>query len=139
MIFWTTPKKKKCKKAKWLSEEVLQIAVKRRELKSKGEKERYTYLNAEFHRIARRDKNAFLSDQGKEVEENNGMRKTRDLFKKVRDTKGTFHAKMGTIKDRSGTEVTEAESIRKRWKEHTEELYRKGLNDVETMMVWSLT
>ena len=99
MIFWTTPKKKKCKKAKWLSEEVLQIAVKRRELKSKGEKERYTYLNAEFQRIARRDKNAFLSDQGKEVEENNGMRKTRDLFKKIRDTKGNISCKDGHNKE----------------------------------------
>ena len=128
MIFWTTPKKKKCKKAKWLSEEVLQIAVKRRELKSKGEKERYTYLNAEFQRIARRDKNAFLSDQGKEVEENNGMRKTRDLFKKVRDTKGTFHAKMGTIKNRNGMDLTEAENIKKRLQEYIE-LYKKNLHD----------
>ena len=92
---------KKCKKAKWLSEEALQIAVKRREAKSKGEKERYTHLNAEFQRIARRDKKAFLSDQHKEIEENNRMGKTRDLFKKTRDTKGTFHAKMGTIKDRN--------------------------------------
>ena len=125
MIFWTTPKKKKCKKAKWLSEEVLQIAVKRRELKSKGEKERYTYLNAEFQRIARRDKNAFLSDQGKEVEENNGMRKTRDLFKKIRDTKGTFHAKMGSIKDTNCMDLTEAEDIKKRWQEYTDELYKK--------------
>ena len=128
MIFWTTPKKKKCKKAKWLSEEVLQIAVKRRELKSKGEKERYTYLNADFQRIARRDKNAFLSDQGKEVEENNGMRKTRDLFKKVRDTKGTFHAKMGTIKNRNGMDLTEAENIKKRLQEYIE-LYKKNLHD----------
>ena len=96
----TIPKKKKCKKAKWLSEEALQIAVKRREVKSKGEKERYTHLNAEFQRIARRDKKAFLSDQYKEIEENNGMAKTRDLFKKIRDTQGTFHAKMGSIKDR---------------------------------------
>ena len=94
------PKKKKCKKAKWLSEEALQIAVERREVKSKGEKERYTHLNAEFQRIARRDKKAFLSDQFKEIEENNRMGKTRDLFKKIRDTKGTFHAKMGSIKDR---------------------------------------
>ena len=96
----TIPKKKKCKKAKWLSEEVLQIAVKRREVKSKGEKERYTYLNAEFQRIARREKKAFLSDQCKEIEENNKMGKTRDLFKKIRDTKGIFHAMIGTIKDR---------------------------------------
>ena len=97
----TIPKKKKCKKAKWLSEEALQIAVKRREAKSKGEKERYTHLNAEFQRIAWRNKKAFLSDQCKEIEENNRMGKTRDLFKKIRDTKGTFHAKMGTIKDRN--------------------------------------
>jgi len=96
----TVTKKKKCKKAKWLSEEVLQIAVKRREMKNKGEKERYTHLNAEFQRIARRDKKAFLSDQWKEIEENNRMGKTRDIFKKIRDIKGTFHAKMGTIKDR---------------------------------------
>ena len=96
----TVTKKKKCKKAKWLSEEVLQIAVKRREMKNKGEKERYTHLNAEFQRIARRDKKAFLSDQWKEIEENNRMGNTRDLVKKMRDTKGTFYAKMGTIKDR---------------------------------------
>ena len=93
----TIPKKKKCKKGKWLSEETLQIAVKRREAKSKGEKERYTHLNAEFQRIARRDKKAFLRNQCKEIEENNRMRKTRDLFKKIRDTRGTFHAKMGSI------------------------------------------
>ena len=99
----TIPKKKKCKKAKWLSEEALQIAVKRKE-KSKREKERYTHLNAEFQRIARRDKKAFLSDQCKEIEENNGMGKTRDLVKKIRDTKGTFHAKMGLLKDRNGRE-----------------------------------
>ena len=96
----TIPKKKKCKKAKWLPEEVLQIAVKRREVKSKGEKEPYTHLNAEFQRIARRDKKAFLSDQCKEIEENNRMGKTRDLFKKIRDTKGTYHSKMGSIKDK---------------------------------------
>ena len=96
------PKKKKCKKANWLSEEALQIAVKRREVKSKGEKERYTHLNAEFQRLARGDKKAFLSDQCKKIEENNRMGKTRDLFKKIRDTKGTFHAKMGSIKDRNG-------------------------------------
>ena len=102
------PKKKKCKKAKWLSEVALQTAVKRREVKSKGEKERYKHLNAEFQRIARRDKKAFLSDQCKEEEENNRMRKTRDLFKKIRDTKGPFHAKMDTIKDRNGTDLTEA-------------------------------
>ena len=103
------PKKKKCKKAKWLSEEALQIAVKGREAKSKGEKERYIHLNAEFQRIARREKKAFLSDQCKEIEENNRMGKTRDLFKKTRDIKGTFHAKMGSIKDRNGMDLTEAE------------------------------
>ena len=108
-------KKKKCRKAKWLSEEALQRAVKRREAKSKGEKERYTHLNAEFQRIARRDKKAFLSDQCKEIEENNRMGKTRDLVKKIRDTKGTFYAKMGTIKDRNGIDLTEAENIKKRW------------------------
>ena len=102
---------KKCKKAKWLSEEALQIAVKRREAKSKGEKEKHTYLNAEFQRIARRDKKAFLSDQGKEIEENNRMGKTSNLVKKIRDTKGTFHAKMGSIKDRNGMDLTEAEDI----------------------------
>ena len=105
----TNPKKKKCKQAKWLSEEAIQIAVKRREEKSKGEKERYTYLNAEFQRIARRDKKAFLSDEYKEIEENNRMGKTRDLFKKIRDTKGTFRAKMGSINDRNGMDLTEAE------------------------------
>ena len=114
----TIPKKKKCKKKKkWLSEEPLQIAVKRREMKSKGKKERYKHLNAEFQRIAGRDKKAFLSNQCKEIEENNRMGKTRDLFKKIRDTKGTFHAKMGSIKDRNGRELTEAEDIKKRWQE----------------------
>ena len=121
----TIPKKKKCKKAKWLSEEALQIAVKRREAKSKGEKETYTYLTAEFQRIARRDKKAFLSDQCKEIEEKNRMGKTRDPFKKIRDTKGTFHAKMGSIKERNGMDLTEAEDIKKRWQEYTEELYKK--------------
>ena len=111
----TVPKKKKCKTAKWLSEEALQIAVKRREAKSKGEKERYTHLNADFQRIARRDKKAFLSDQCKEIEENNRMRTTRDLFKKIRDTKGTFHAKMSSIKDRNGMDLTEADDIKKSW------------------------
>ena len=125
----TIPKKKKCKKAKWMSEEALQIAVKRREAKSKGEKERYTHLNAEFQRIARRDKKAFLNDQCKEIEENKRMGKTRDLFKKIRDTKGTFHAKMGSIQDRNGRDLTEAEDIKKRWQEHTEELYKKDLHD----------
>ena len=115
---------KKCKKAKWLSGEALQIAVKRREVKSKGEKERYTHLNAEFQRIARRDKKAFLSDQCKEREENNRMGKTRDLFKKITDTKETFHAKMGSIKDRNGMDLTEAEGFKKKWQEYTE-LYKK--------------
>ena len=110
----TIHKEKKCKKAKWLSEEALQIAVKRREVKSKGEKKRYKYLNAEFQRIARRDKKAFLRDQCKEIEENNRMGKTRELCKKIRNTKGTFHAKMGLIKDRNGTDLTEAEDIKKR-------------------------
>ena len=109
----TIPKKKKCKKAKWLSEEALQIAEKRREAKSKGEKERYTHLNAEFQRIARRDKKAFLNDQCKEIEENNRTGKTRYLFKKMGDTKGTFHAKMGSIKDRNSMDLTEAEDIKK--------------------------
>ena len=109
----------------WLSEEALQIAMKRREVKSKGEKERYTHLNAEFQRIARRDKKASLSDQHKEIEENNRMTKTRDLFKKIRDTKGTFHAKMGSIKVRNGMDLTEAEDIKKRRQEYTEELYKK--------------
>ena len=126
----TIPKKKKCKKAKWLSEEALPIAVKRREAKSKGEKERYKHLNAEFQRIARRDKKAFLSDQCKEIEENNRMGKTRDVFKKIRDTKGTFHAKMGSIKDRNGKDLTEAEDIKKRWQEYTE-LHKKDLHDPE--------
>ena len=110
-------------------EEALQIAEKRREVKGKGEKETYTYLNAEVQRIARRDKKAFLSDQCKEIEENNRMGKTRDLFKKVRDTKGTFHAKMGLIKDRYGMDLTEADDIKKRWQEYTEELYKKDLHD----------
>ena len=116
---------KKCKKAKWLSGEDLQIAVKRRDAKSKGEKERYKHLNAEFQRIARRDKKAFLSDQCREIEENNRMGKTRDLVKKIRDTKGTSHAKMGSIKDRNGMNLTEAEDIKNRWQEYTEELYKK--------------
>ena len=111
-VIKTIPKKKKWKKVKWLSEEALQINEKRREAKGKGEKKRYTYLNAEFQRIAKRDKKAFISDQCKEIEENNRMGKTRDLFKKIRDTKGTFHAKMGTIKDRNGMDLTEAENIR---------------------------
>ena len=118
---------KKCKKAKWLSGEALQIAVKRREAKSKGDKERYKHLNAEFRRIARRDKKAFLSDPCKEIEENNRMGKTRDLFKKIRDTKETFHAKMSLIKDRNSRDLTEAKDIKKRWQEYTE-LYKKDLH-----------
>ena len=110
----TIPKKKKCKKAKWLSEEAFQTAMKRREAKGKREKERYTRLNVEFQRIARRDKKAFLNDQCKEIEENSRMGKTRDLFKEIRDNKGTFHAKMGSIKDRNGMDLTEAEDIKKR-------------------------
>ena len=122
-VIKTIPKKNKCKKEKWLSDEALQIAEKRRE--AKGEKERYTHLNAEFQRIARGDKKDILSNQCKEIEENNRMRKTRDLIKKIRDTKETFHAKMGTIKDRNGMDLTEAEDIKKRWQEYTEELYKK--------------
>jgi len=120
----TIPIEKKCKKAKWLSEEVLQIAVKRREVKSKEEKERYKHLNTEFQRIARRNKKIFLSDQCKEIEENNRMGKISDLVKKIKATKGIFHAKMGLIKDRNGMDLTEAEDI-KRWQEYTEELYKK--------------
>ena len=121
-VIKTMPKKKKCKEAKWLSEEALQIAEKRREAKGKGEKERFTYLNAEFQRIARRDKKAFLSDQCKQTEENNSMGKFRVVFKKIRDTKGTYHAKMGAIKDRNGMDLTEAEDIKKRWQQYTVEL-----------------
>ena len=128
-VIKTIPKRKKCKKAKWLSEEALQRVEKRREVKGKGEKERQVHLNAEFQRIARRDKTASLSGQCKEIEENNRMGKTRDLFKKIRDTKGTFHAKMGSIKDRNGMDLTEAEDIKKRWQEYTEELYKKDLHD----------
>ena len=124
----TIPKKKKHKKAKWLTEEALQIAEKRREGKGKGEKKRYSYLNAEFQRIARREKKAFLSDQCKEIEENTKMGKTRDLFKKIGDTKGIFHAKMGTIKDRNRMDLTEGEDIKTRWQEYTE-LYKKDVND----------
>ena len=124
----TIPMEKKCKKAKWLSGEGLQIAVKRREAKSKGEKERYKHLNAEFQRIARRNKKAFLRDQCKEIEENNRMAKTRDLFKKIRKTKGTFHAKMASIKDRNGIDLTEVEDIKKRCQEYRE-LYKKDLHD----------
>ena len=125
----TMPMEKKCKKAKWLSGEALQIAVKRREAKSKREKERYKHLNAEFQRIARRDKKAFFSDHCKEIEEKNSMRKTRDLVKKIRDTKGTFHVNMGLIKDRNGMDLTEAEDIKKRWQEYMEELYKEDLHD----------
>ena len=122
----TIPKKKKCKNAKWLSEEALQIAMKRRKVKSKGEKERYTYLNAEFQRITRRDKSLSQSSvQRKRRKQYNG--KTKDLFKKIRDTKGTFHAKMGSIKDINGMDLTEAENIKKRWQEYTEELHKKDL------------
>ena len=131
----TIPKKNKCKKAKWLSEEAFQIAVKRRDVKSKGEKERYTHLNAEFQRIARRDKKTSLSDQCKEIEENNRMRKASDLFKKIRDTKGIFHAKMGSQKDRNAMDLTEAEEIKKRWQEYTEELYKKICMTQIIMMV----
>ena len=112
-----------------MSEEAIQIAVKRREVKSKREKERYSHLNAEFQRIAMRDKKAFLSDQCKEIEENNRMKKSRDLFKKIRDAKGTFHAKMGLIKDRNGMDLIEAADFKKRWQEYTEELYKKDLHD----------
>ena len=125
----TIPMEKKGKKAKWLSEEALQIAMKRREVKSKGEKERYKHLNPEFQRIARRDKKASLSNQCKKIEENNRMGKTRDLFKKNRDTKGTFHAKMGSIKDRNGMDLTETQDIKERWQEYTEELYKNELHD----------
>ena len=129
----TTSKKKKYKKAKWLSDEALQISGNNREVKGKGEKERYTHLNAEFQRIARRDKKAFLGDQCKEIEGNNRMGKTRDLFKIVRDTKGTFHAKMGTIKNRNGMDLTEEDT--KTWQEYTEELYKKIFMTQITMMV----
>ena len=119
-VIKTIPKKKKCKKAKWLFKEALQIAEKRREAKGKGENERYTHLNTELQRIAKGDKKAFLSDQCKEIEKNNRMGKTRDLLKKIRHTKGTFHAKMGLVKDRNGMDLTEAEDIKKRWQEYTE-------------------
>ena len=125
----TIPMEKECKKAKWLSEEALQIAVKRREAKSKGERERYKYLNAELQRRARRDKKAFFSNQCKEIEESNRMGKTRDLFKKIKDTKETFHAKMGTIEDTNGMDLMKAEDIKKRWQEYTEELYKKDLHN----------
>ena len=129
-VIKTISKKKKCKKAKCFFEEALQIAERRREAKGKGEKERYTHLNADFQKIARRDfKKKAFSNQCKEIEGINRMGRTRDLFKKIRDTKGTFHAKMGIIKDRNGTDLTEAEDIKKRWQEYTEELYKKDLHD----------
>ena len=131
----TIPMEEKCKKAKLLSGEALQIAVKRREAKNKGEKERYKHLNAELQRIVERDKKASFSDQCKEIEDKNRMGKTRDLFKKMRDTKGTFHAKMGSIKDRNGMDLTEAEDIKKRWQEYTEELYIKEFRSQIIMMV----
>ena len=124
-VIKTIPEKKKCKKTKWLFEEALQIAVKRREAKGKEEKERYPHLNAEFQRISTRGKKAFLSHQCKEIEENNRMGKTRDLFKKIRDTNGIFHAKMGIIKDRYCMNLTEAEDIKKRWQEYTEDYTKK--------------
>ena len=126
----TIPMEKKCKKAKWLCGEALQIAMKREE-KSQGEKERYKHLKTEFQRIARRDKKAFFSDQCKEIDEKNRMGKTRALLKKIRDTKGTFHAKTGTIKDRNGMDLTETEDIKKRWQEYTEELYKKDLHKLD--------
>ena len=133
-VIKTIPKIKKCKKGKMVNK-ALQIAEKRREAKGKGEKERYTHLNAKFQRIARRDKKAFLSDHCKEIEENNRMEKTRDLFNKIRDIMGTFHAKIGTIKDRNGMDLTEAEDIKKRWQEYTEELYKKIFMTQIIMMV----
>ena len=126
-------------KAKWLSEEALQTDMKRREVKGKGKKERYTHLNAEFQRIVRRDKKAFLSDQCKEIEENNRMGKTRDLFKKIRATKAKFHAKMSSIKDRNGMDLTGAEDIKKMWQGYTEELYKKDLHDPDNDDGVSLT
>ena len=131
----TISMEKKCKKAKWLSEKALEIAVKRREAKSKGEKKRYKHMNADFQRITRRDKKVFLSEQCKEIEENNRMVKTRDVCKKIRDTKGKFHAKMGSIKDRNDMDLTEPEDFQKRWQEYTEELYKKiFLTQIITMM-----
>ena len=128
------PKKKKCKKAKGLSEGALKIAVKRREVKRKGEKERYSHLNVEFQRIARIDKKVFLSDQCKEIEENNRMGKAGGLFKKISDTKGTFHAKMGTIKDRNGMDLTEADDIKKRWQEYTNCTKKIFMTQIITMV-----
>ena len=131
----TIPKKKKCKKAKWLSEKALQTAEQRREPQGKGAKERFTHLNAEFQRIARRDKKAFLSNQCKEIEKNNRVRMTRYLVKKIRDAKGTFHAKMGTIKDKNGMGLTEAEDIKKRWQKYTKNCTKKFLMTQIIMMV----
>ena len=131
-LYKTIPKKKKCKKAKWLFEEGLQIPEKRKDAKGKREKERYTHLNAEFQRMARIDKKAFLSDQCKEIEENNRMGKTRDPFKKIRYTKGTFYAKMGSIKDRNGMDLTEAEDIKQKRQECREKLYKKDLHDPDS-------
>ena len=131
----TIPRKKKCKKAKWLSEEDLQIAEKRREAKSKRRKGKIYPFECRFQRIASRDKKGFLSNQCKEIEENNRIGKTRDFSKKIRDTKGTFHAKMSSIKDRNGMDLTEAKDIKKRWQEYTEELYKKDLHDPETTML----
>ena len=133
-VIKTIPKKKKCKKAKWLSEEALQIAVKRREVKGKGEKERYTHLNAESQRTARRDKKAFLSDQCKEIEENKRMGKTRDLCKKIKDTKGTFHGKMGTIKEKNGMDQQKRKTLR--GGKNTQKNYRKKIfmTQITTMM-----
>ena len=135
----TIPKKKKCKKAKWLSEEALKIAENKRETKGKGEKERYTHLIAEFQRITKRDKKALLSDERKEIEENNRMGKTRDLFKKIRDTKETFCAQVGTNMNRNDMDIKEAEDIRNRWQEYTEKLYGKIFMNQITRMVWSFT
>ena len=131
----TISQKKKCKNAKCLSEEALQIAMRRRDVKGKGEKETHTLWNAEFQRIARRDKKAFLRDQCKEIEGSNRMGKTRDLFKKIKDTKGTFHVKMSTIMERNGMDLTEAEDIKKRWQEYTEEPYKKIFMTQITTMV----
>ena len=135
MVIKTSPKKNKRKKAKWLSEEALETAEKRREAEGKGEKARYTHLNAEFQRIARRDKKAFISDQSKEIEKNNRMGKTRDLIKKITDTKGTFHANTGTIKNRQGVDLTEAEDIKKRLQEYAEEPYKEIFMTQIIMMV----
>ena len=135
MVTKTISKKKKCKKTQWLSEDALEKSVKRREAKGKGEKERYTHLNAEFPQMARKDKKSFLSDQCQEIEENNRMEKTRDLFKKIRDTKGTYHAKMGTIKDGNGMDLTKAEDIKKRWKTKKKNYTKNTVMTQITMIV----